>query len=205
MVGKQNCTNKINANAKARMVNPNLRNARLMERLIIVINSVSISSSGVILLFLFFLRWPLALCSWASASAFSFPVSVCLPSAKTNLFRSSSACYNSYSKDYALPYKAMPAYWYENPSMSVMLLKRCPAKYHLLHSHWHKVKRQKYIILYNIADTMLLTNVYPDSHPLIPILFDFFHLYNNQRRKRLHYLFRILEFIHIQKNKNSIT
>ena len=95
----------------------------------------------------------------------------------------------------------MPAYWYENPSMSVMLLKRCPAKYHLLHSHWHKVKRQKYIILYNIADIMLLTNVYPDSHPLIPILFDFFHLYNNQRRKRLHYLFRILEFIHIQKTR----
>ena len=93
----------------------------------------------------------------------------------------------------------MPAYWYENPSMSVMLLKRCPAKYHLLHSHWHKVKRQKYIILYNIADTMLLTNVYPDSHPLIPILFDFFHLYNNQRRKRLHYLFRI--YSHTKKQE----
>ena len=89
--------------------------------------------------------------------------------------------------------------------MPAELLKMYPAKYHRLLSHFHKENIQKCIAPYNNGDITLLTNAYPDSHSLSSILFDFFRLYNNQRRKRLHYLFKILEFIHIQKNKNSIT
>ena len=58
----------------------------------------------------------------------------------------------------------MLAYWCENLSMPAGILKMYPAKYHPSLSHCHKENIQKYIILYNSDDIMLLINAYPDSH-----------------------------------------